>query len=62
MSCGDDNIYQTYPINLFRRVVPASLVGCVAGIAWLGAVAVTVRYRSPEEAISFNIDTVCIKL
>ncbi len=38
----------------FLGVVPASSVGCFVGIAWLGAVAVTVRVRSPVEAISFE--------
>jgi hypothetical protein len=36
-------------------VVPASLVGGVVGIAWLGSVDVTVLVLSPVKAISFVI-------
>jgi hypothetical protein len=42
----------------FTGIVPVSPIGCVVGIAGLGAVAVTVRVRSQVEAISFVIKNV----
>jgi hypothetical protein len=41
--------------STFFGVVPVSSIGYVVGIAWLGAVAVTVRVRSKVEAKSFEI-------
>jgi hypothetical protein len=40
-------------MRLCVGVASASTVGSIVGIAWLGAVAVTVRVRSVVEAISF---------
>jgi hypothetical protein len=51
---NNNNSYQGYPINLFG-VVQASSVGTFVRIAWLGAVTVAVRVRSPAEAISLQI-------
>jgi hypothetical protein len=52
MSCSDD--IRTIE-STFVGVDPVSSIGCVVGIARLGAVAVTVRIRSQVEAISFHI-------
>jgi ABC-type methionine transport system permease subunit len=52
MSCSDDNVYQGYPINLFG-IVPASSVGSVIGIAWLGAVAV--RYGFAPQLVQYHL-------
>jgi ABC-type amino acid transport system permease subunit len=41
--------------SAFLGVVPASLIGCVVGIARLCAVAATVRVRSQVDAISFVV-------
>ncbi len=46
--------------STFFGVVPVSSIGCVVGIAGLGAVAVTVRVRSQVEAISFEIHSSAI--
>jgi hypothetical protein len=41
--------------STFFGVVPACSIRCDDGIAWLGAVAVTVRVRCQLEAISFAL-------
>jgi hypothetical protein len=42
---------QSFSVNII--LVPVSSIGCIVGIAGLGAVAVMVQVRSQVEAISF---------